>query len=101
MPAVIRRHQLALAHRPADLPRPSAEGGIVALDLSPDGLSITLAYDLEQVTLPELELRLAAAGLVLSPARLARWQRGWIAFQENNLRDQLKLVHRCCCSPPP
>lgn len=100
MPALIRRHRLKLAHPAATDATLPGGAGLIAARTCGRGGWLDLSYDLELVTLAGLESRLAAAGLALSPSWPARWLRRWIGFQEDNLRAQAHLVHRCCCTPP-
>lgn len=74
-------------------------GGI--LDLRADGAGrMVVTYDLRHVTLSAIERWLSANGLPLSDSVFARLYRRWLAFKDDNRRDQAAIVHQCCSVPP-
>jgi hypothetical protein len=62
---------------------------------------ISLTYDLRLTNLPAVEVWLSQSGLPLSPGFWARLYRRWLAFKDDNRRDQADIVHQCCSVPPP
>lgn len=85
---------------PAATPLPSRPAGILDLRFDPHGGNITVTYDLRHVTIPALEAWLAASGLPLSKSLPSRLRRRWLAFKDDNRRDQAAIVHQCCSVPP-
>lgn len=70
-------------------------------DLRADGAGrMTVTYDLRHMTLFAIERWLAANGLPLSDSIFARLHRRWLAFKDDNRRDQAAIVHQCCSVPP-
>jgi len=99
---LIRTRTIALA-RPTDdasvgLVLPG--DGVNVIRLLPDRRHLEVVYDLQKVTLPEVTARLSAAGMVPSNSLLACWSRAWIAFTDENRRDQAKIIHQCCNVSP-
>lgn len=74
--------------------------GVNVIRLLPDRRHLEVTYDLQRVTLPGLVARLSGAGIAPANSLFARWSRAWIAFQDENWRDQAKIVHQCCNVPP-
>ncbi|RAU22822.1 hypothetical protein CU669_05385 [Paramagnetospirillum kuznetsovii] len=97
---ILRRRSLALARPPQqdEVERAAALDGVI--EARADGPRLRLGYDLRRVTLGELTPRLRAQGLEPSDSLLARLCRAWGAFQDDNRRDQSKIVHQCCNVPP-
>ncbi|CUW40250.1 protein of unknown function [Magnetospirillum sp. XM-1] len=81
----------------AALSRPE---GLLDLHATDDGRAVRVSYDLRHVTLAALEQWMAANGLVLSDGLWARLRRRWLAFKDDNRRDQAAIVHQCCSVPP-
>jgi len=71
------------------------------LDLRATGQGrIAVTYDLRRVTIFAIESWLAANRLPLSASVFARLRRRWLAFKDDNRRDQAAIVHQCCSVPP-
>lgn len=62
---------------------------------------IVLTYDLRRTSLPALETWLGQFGLPLASGFWHRLKRRWMAFKDDNRRDQAAIVHQCCSVPPP
>lgn len=101
MDRLIRTLILSLA-RPEDgqpaaaLPRPE---GVTELSVETPG-RVRVAYDLRHADLPAVERWLAANGVKLAGGPLHRLRRRWIAFTDDNRRDQASIAHQCCSVPP-
>lgn len=91
---------LEAAATPAATAMPSRPEGILDLQFDTHGGNITVTYDLRHVTIPALEAWLAANGLPLSKSLSSRLWRRWLAFKDDNRRDQAAIVHQCCSVPP-
>ncbi|EME70848.1 hypothetical protein H261_06439 [Paramagnetospirillum caucaseum] len=88
---------------------PDADGAVIAGLALPEGIldlqtagngRVAVTYDLRHVTLPAIERWAAANRLKLSASMAARLRRRWLAFKDDNRRDQAAIVHRCCSVPP-
>lgn len=97
-----RTRRLALAGPvdPAALERLAASPGLLGLRPLAGGMRLEITYDLRRLTWPEVESLLRAAGAAPSRGLLAGWARAWAAFQDDNRRDQSRIVHQCCNTPP-
>lgn len=73
--------------------------GVTALRF--DGATLTLRYDLLQVTLAQIERALAAAGVALDDGLWQRLSRGWIHHTEENELNNLAAPSAACCNRPP
>ena len=97
---VTRTIALARPANQAEMGKLGSAEAVLAVRCSPDGRRMTVTYDLQQIGLSELEGIMAVAGLVLATGFLARLERAWAAFQENNQRAHAKIIHHCCNTPP-
>ncbi|KIL98850.1 hypothetical protein CCC_02300 [Paramagnetospirillum magnetotacticum MS-1] len=88
---------------------PNAPATIVETLARPEGIldlkllgpfAIMITYDLRHATLADMERWLAANGVNLSTGLFARLRRLWLAFKDENRRDQNSIVHQCCSVPP-
>lgn len=100
---LIRTLSLSLSNRAdpsaiAALPRPEGILDLRAGDVA--GRVVSVTYDLRHVTLASLEMWMAANGLILPGGLFARLHRRWLAFKDDNRRDQAAIVHQCCSVPP-
>lgn len=99
---LIRTLSLSLAGRAEDgairaLQRPL---GLLGLSSDGTGRAVTVTYDLRHVTLTAIEAWLTANGHPLSNNLLPRLHRRWLAFKDDNRRDQAAIIHQCCSVPP-
>lgn len=70
--------------------------GVIQVASSPDHRRLEVTYDVRGTVMEALEKVAPTLGLTLSRALVARLSRKWSAFQDDNLRTQAKLEHRCC-----
>lgn len=104
IPAPIFRTRIVTLAHPTDSASAAQAAeleGIDSLEFCADNRHLRVTYDLRQVTLPEVTAHLAAQGLVVSQSLFARLSRAWAGFKDDNRRDQSKIVHQCCNTPPP
>ncbi|MDO8608700.1 MAG: hypothetical protein Q7R40_19385 [Phaeospirillum sp.] len=75
--------------------------GVRALDLTDDGRSMEIVYDLRHLRIDDVEAALAMAGA--GPAHgLLQWlRRGWTRFTEENILASVSAPVSPCCSRPP
>ena len=90
--------RIALAE-PAGAVSLAAEG-LLGLTVEAGGRSVRVRYDLRLLGLAEVVALLRGAGLVPSRRPWARLARFWAEFHDDNLRQQARIVHRCCSTPP-
>lgn len=62
--------------------------------------ALQVSYDLDRFGWDDIIRLLMDTGVTPAGGFFQTMRRGWIRFTERNLRDQSKLVHRCCSSPP-
>lgn len=70
--------------------------GVIQVTPSTDHKRLEVTYDVRGTVMDALEKVALTLGLTLSRALITRLGRKWFAFQDDNLRAQAKLEHRCC-----
>jgi hypothetical protein len=70
--------------------------GVLSVSSSRNGARLIVTYDVRQTGMAALARLAVTVGLAPSNRLWARLARGWAAFQDENLRNQAKIVRRCC-----
>lgn len=96
---LIRTVTLPLAVPPSG-PLPVLPDGILELRIQGSD-KINLTYDLRLADLAVIEAWLDHSGYPLANGFWDRLRRRWLAFKDDNRRDQAAIVHKCCSVPPP
>lgn len=88
---------------PADEPQVAllAKGeGVLSVEPSANRKTLRITYDVRRTGMAALERLAVTAGLTPSNSLFARMARAWGAFQDENLRQSARIVHKCCSAPP-
>jgi hypothetical protein len=74
--------------------------GVKSIMVSADRKRLEVTYDVHDTVLDALDKVAEGLGLKLASGFMARIKREWCAFQDDNLRTQSHIQHRCCSAPP-
>ncbi len=70
-------------------------------DISIDGCTISMTYNLLEINARQIESALRDAGMQLSNSWWQRLKRNWIHYTEENELDNLTTAASACCNRPP